>query len=270
MDHEVTFKSAWTDLKRWRVPLVVLALSALVISLVEYWFLSGAYTKNFPEWNKAYSPGVYYGAWKRVPPGTEAPWWGVLGPWAWWVGGTFALWVIVPMVAARVLGFRPLELGLRWGGLLRKAWIYGVFFLIVMVGVWWASTQEGFTRMYPMLKPWFCERWTWAVLLCFWALYGLQFFAVEFFFRGWMLFTLEKDFGLGAIAVMTVPYCMIHFHKPLPEALGAIVAGTVLGWMALKTRSIWGGELLHTAIALCMDIAALLQGDWGLPKEFGP
>src|SRR5690606_7929149 len=113
--------------------------------------------------------------------------------------------------------------------------------------------QEGFTRIYPMLKPWYAEHWTWAVLLGWWLLYGVQFFCVEFFFRGFMLFTLEERFGMSAVAVMIVPYCMIHFHKPLPEALGAIVAGIVLGWRALRTRSIWGGFLVHIAVAISMD-----------------
>lgn len=48
-----------------------------------------------------------------------------------------------------------------------------------------------------------------------------------------------------------------EYHKPLPEAMGAIVAGVVLGWLALRTRSIWGGVLLHVAVALSMDALAL-------------
>jgi membrane protease YdiL (CAAX protease family) len=54
-----------------------------------------------------------------------------------------------------------------------------------------------------------------------------------------------------------VPYCMIHFAKPLPETFGAIIAGVVLGFMSLATRSIWMGALLHIAVALTMDLAAL-------------
>ena len=56
---------------------------------------------------------------------------------------------------------------------------------------------------------------------------------------------------------MTVPYCMIHFGKPMPETFGAIGAGVVLGFMSLKTRSIWLGAMLHVAVAWSMDAAAL-------------
>ena len=266
----VNLRAAWRDLKLHRRPLVVLALSAVVLAVVEYLFLAGAFAKLFPVEARQYAPGVVYGNWAHVPAGREAPWWGVLAPWAWWVGGVTLLWVLVPALVAKRMKFGLPDLGLRVKGVLPKLWIYGVLYLIVLVGVVWASTRENFTQMYPMLKPWYCEQWCWAVLLSWWALYALQFFAVEFFFRGFMLFTLEKDFGTAAIAVMIVPYCMIHFHKPLPEALGAIVAGVVLGWLALRTRSIWGGWLLHCSIAITMDVASLLKGDYGLPGQFWP
>ena len=35
---------------------------------------------------------------------------------------------------------------------------------------------------------------------------------------------------------MIVPYCMIHYGKPLPETLGAIGAGLILGTLAMRTQ----------------------------------
>ena len=55
----------------------------------------------------------------------------------------------------------------------------------------------------------------------------------------------------------SVPYCMIHYGKPMPETFSAIGAGIVLGLMSLKTRSIWLGAVLHVAVALSMDLLAL-------------
>jgi membrane protease YdiL (CAAX protease family) len=268
-DHPVTLKAAWEDARQWRVPLLVMAYTAVALTLAEYVFLSGSFVRNFPDLTLEYAPGVYYGTWSRVPPDTEAPWWGPLLPWAWWIGGTFALWVAGAWALARMLGFRAGALGLKFEGLWSKLWIYAILLIIVLVGVFWASTREGFTNTYPFVKPRYCERWSWTLLLIWWAIYGAQFFAVEFFFRGFMLFTLEKRFGLGAIPAMVVPYCMIHYHKPLPEALGAIIAGFVLGWLALKTRSIWGGVLIHVSVAISMDALSLWQQN-ALPKVLGP
>jgi membrane protease YdiL (CAAX protease family) len=58
---------------------------------------------------------------------------------------------------------------------------------------------------------------------------------------------------------MMLPYCMIHFTKPLPEACASIVAGLALGLMSLKTRSIWLGAALHITVALSMDLASLAR-----------
>jgi uncharacterized protein len=62
-----------------------------------------------------------------------------------------------------------------------------------------------------------------------------------------------------AIAVMVVPYTMIHFHKPFPETFGAIVAGTILGFLSLKYRSWLGGALLHSLVALTIDFLSSHQ-----------
>ena len=58
---------------------------------------------------------------------------------------------------------------------------------------------------------------------------------------------------------MVVPYNMIHYGKPFLEANAAIIAGIVLGTLALKTRSIWCGFLIHVSVAISMDLAALIQ-----------
>ena len=85
----------------------------------------------------------------------------------------------------------------------------------------------------------------------------------EFLFRGVLLFSLESRLGLAAVGVSVLPYCLIHVHKPLPEAFGSIVAGFVLGYLALTSRSIGGGVLVHCAVAFSMDTLALVRnGLW--------
>ena len=65
---------------------------------------------------------------------------------------------------------------------------------------------------------------------------------------------------------MVIPYCMIHFQKTAAESLGSVVAGFLLGWMAMRSRSLWGGVLVHTVIAIEMDLMSLIQkGDWPPP-----
>jgi membrane protease YdiL (CAAX protease family) len=85
----------------------------------------------------------------------------------------------------------------------------------------------------------------------------LQFFALEFFFRGFMVHGLKDKMGVYSIAAMVVPYCMIHFTKPLPECVGSLFAGLILGLLSLRTGSVWLGALIHIAVALSMDWLSL-------------
>jgi len=66
-----------------------------------------------------------------------------------------------------------------------------------------------------------------------------------------------------------VPYVMIHFPKPYLEACGAIVAGVVLGSLSMRTGSIWAGFLIHSTVAVLMDLLALEQND-RLPVQLWP
>ena len=59
--------------------------------------------------------------------------------------------------------------------------------------------------------------------------------------------------------IMMLPYALIHIHKPFPEAIGSMFAGLILGNLALKSRSIWFGVLLHMSIALSMDFLGLFN-----------
>jgi membrane protease YdiL (CAAX protease family) len=68
---------------------------------------------------------------------------------------------------------------------------------------------------------------------------------------------------------MAVPYCMIHYGKPYLEANGAIVAGVVLGSLAMRTRSIYAGFLVHISVAAGMDFLSLYK-QHGLPHNFWP
>ena len=164
------------------------------------------------------------------------------------------LFGVVPFLVA-TLGLRmhPREFGFNARGFLRHVWIYVGFFLLMSPLIWLASQEPEFRKTYPFAAlartdgTWF---WRWQ------AFYFLQFCALEMFFRGFLVFCLERRFGLHGVMVMTIPYAMIHLHKPMPEAIGAIFAGLILGYMALKTRSFYGGILLHYAVALTMDLLA--------------
>jgi membrane protease YdiL (CAAX protease family) len=174
-----------------------------------------------------------------------------------WATGSIINYVVIPVLVVKLyLREQVADLGLKFRGILASSWIYLLMFLIMIGPLAFFSRTDAFQAKYPFYRIWpgepFWPRlWTWE------AAYICQFFALEFFFRGFMVHGLRHRLGFYSIFVMMVPYCMIHFQKPMPECLGAIGAGFVLGLMSLKTRSIWFGACLHVAVAMSMDTLAL-------------
>ena len=105
-----------------------------------------------------------------------------------------------------------------------------------------ASGLGSFQAKYPLYDSAVLGGWH------FWGyhlFYGLQFLGLEAFFRGYLLFGLYPRLGKHAVAVMMIPYVMVHFGKPAPETFSAIVAGFVLGYLALKSKSFLWGWMVH-------------------------
>ena len=216
-------------------PLIVLVVVAVSLSLQEYFGQQDTYDRLF----KANRASEYY----------------ALYGFAWWSGWRVFGYIVIPILAIWAMPgerVRDYFLGLR--GFFTHIWIYvgmfAAFFPVIVV----LSGNDSFRATYPFYK--LASRstfdlWAWE------AMYAAQFVALEFFFRGFMLKALAPRLGSQAIFVMIVPYCMIHFGKPLPETLAAIAAGVILGTLAMRTRSIWGGVAIHIAVAISMDVLAL-------------
>jgi membrane protease YdiL (CAAX protease family) len=184
--------------------------------------------------------------------GTE--YWELKG-FVWWSGWRVIGYVLIPMVAiACIPGERIRDYHVSARGFFRHLWIYGAMFVAFSPIVIVASTADSFRETYPfyrMANRSHFDLWTWE------SLYIVQFISLEFFFRGFLLQGLRRALGSNAIFVMIVPYCMIHYGKPVAETFGAIGAGLVLGTLAMRTRSIWGGVLIHVGVATSMDVLAL-------------
>ncbi|NND69880.1 MAG: CPBP family intramembrane metalloprotease [Halioglobus sp.] len=132
--------------------------------------------------------------------------------------------------------------------------LYLPLLAIMLPVLWIACSSPAFNEFYPLYKP-----ATLRDLVLYEAIYLTQFIAVEFFYRGFCLFRFERLAPGLAIFIMVIPYALLHIHKPFPEALGSVVAGLVLGALALKSRSIWPGVLTHCTVALSADLFALLH-----------
>ncbi len=157
-------------------------------------------------------------------------------------GATSLAWLI------GVLGLSPAQAGLGVGRLGRHVAAYLGLCAIMLAITLGTSFAPSFERVYPLAPTggplWFLT-------------YGGALFATEVFFRGLLLFPFVPALGRGAALVGVIPYVLVHAHKPPIEAAGALAAGLVLSWLALSSRSLWGGVALHVVVAFTMEIAAV-------------
>ncbi len=240
-------------------PLFALALGAVILTMQEYYGGRMFYDEVVRRWLTEHEAAHPHG-WVRLQRYDE------LYSLAFWAVARMGGYVL-PLVVWRLVFFRDsvLDFGLRTKGFLEHAWIYALFVGIMIPTMLVVARQPDFGSYYPFYRT--ASR-SWLDLGMWEALYIGQFFCLEIFFRGWWV-RATRIFGVGAIFSMVVPYCMIHYGKPYLEASGAIVAGTVLGSLSMKTRSIYAGFLVHITVAILMDFLAL-EHRGALPKLLTP
>jgi len=223
----------------WHAVIVLLYIP-LALTVLEYCGLPYHIRVFFPGMAAKLSPSIV----------------GLLGVIHWSCMCCLAYLIIPALIIKCVFHKRIADFGLSAKGMGKHIRLYGILYVALIPMIVFASLRPGFQATYPFFKPYHGE---WALLLLGELFYLGQFFYLEFFFRGFVFFTLEKTFGFHSVFIMTIPYCMIHYHKPMPEALAAVVAGVILGTLAWRTRSIWCGVLIHVSVALSMDLLSLLQ-----------
>jgi membrane protease YdiL (CAAX protease family) len=228
----------------WR-PLVVLLVVAVSLTLQEFVGDRGFFRRNLMGGVDWYDPTSYAELWSFV----------------WWSGWRVFGYLVLPVVVVLCMpGERLRDYHWSFRGFVKHLALYAVLFALLAPALWVMSRTPDFQRIYPFYKlanRSLFDFWAWS------ALYAAQFLALEFFFRGFMLHGTKRALGVHAIWVMVVPYCMIHYGKTLTETMAAIGAGIILGTIAMRTKSIWGGVVIHVATGLTMDL--LTVGPIGNP-----
>ena len=139
-----------------------------------------------------------------------------------------------------------------------------LWMLLIMVPIIYiASIQPDFKSYYPIFKPdkigamgILDVRMVFLLLELF---YALDFVGTEWIFRGALTLGLMPFLGTRAVLPMVSVYAFLHFGKPLGETIGSVFGGYILGVIALRSGSIFGGILIHIGVAFIMDFFALLQ-----------
>ena len=175
----------------------------------------------------------------------------------WWVSLVIFFYFLVPVLIVKLWWKERLrDYGFRLNGAFKDYWLYLLMLVVMLPLVLYFSKSQAFLDRYPFYKPSATESLFPKFLI--WELfYFVHFIAVEFLFRGFMVHGTKRRFGFYSVFVMMLPYCMVHFGKPFPETMAAILAGLVLGMVSLKSKSILLGVAIHYTVAITMDLCAL-------------
>jgi len=155
--------------------------------------------------------------------------------------------------------------GLRYRGMNYRPFFLMLLLMIPLIII--ASFQPDFQHTYPQyrfynykgvfgMSPGQSEG-------IFELAYGLDFVSIELMYRGALIVGMARILGREAVVPMAGAYVILHFGKPLGEAVSSFFGGMILGIHALAKKNIFGGIIIHVGIAYFMEIAAILQHFYG-------
>ncbi|MFO7446907.1 MAG: CPBP family intramembrane glutamic endopeptidase [Ignavibacteriaceae bacterium] len=174
-----------------------------------------------------------------------------------WFATDFITLFILPVLIIKILFKEKIrDYGITLGD--NKAGLtFSLLILFIMLPViWFASSSPEFSETYPLL---YSAKQSWRVFVTFEIGLFIYMFAWEFIWRGFMLFGLKEKFGYYAVLIQLIPFVILHNGKPVPETFGAIIAGIVLGALALRTGSIFYGIIAHAGVIFVIDLISTLR-----------
>jgi membrane protease YdiL (CAAX protease family) len=157
-------------------------------------------------------------------------------------------YLVVPLAMILLFRDRPSDYGFQIGdwrsGL---TWVAGSFIIAVPL-LYLAARSPSMVAYYGA-----SQRPTTEVVL----VAGLDLIGWEFFFRGFLLFTLARLVGPNAILLQAVPFALAHLGKPQVETLTTVFGGAYFGWIGWRTRSFVYPFLLHFAVNVFVVLIAI-------------
>jgi len=169
--------------------------------------------------------------------------------------GIFFMVVTAVIVFSEKIKLR--EYGIAMGKL--KFWVplTVIFFVFMIPIIYWASTMPSFQRTYPMLAV--AKQGIGGFIISTLS-FGLFFIFWEYFFRGYMLFSLEKRVGfLLANTIQAMAFAFMHLGKPELEVYSSLAGGLIIGWLCWRSKSFLPAFFIHWGIQTTMDMFAVLR-----------
>lgn len=174
------------------------------------------------------------------------------------IGWAIALFWIVPAALSAPLGLTRERLGLVVGDARFGLATVGLGGALAVPLIAIATVDPTLRATYPWPGSWAGQS---PGNLVVWAgLYLLYYASFEFFYRGYLLRSLESILGLApAIWIQALAATLIHAGKPFSEALAAFPASLIFALLAVRSRSLFYPIALHFLIGLSTDLFSLAR-----------
>ncbi len=132
-----------------------------------------------------------------------------------------------------------------------------IFFAFMIPLIYWVSFMPEFQKTYPMLR---IAKTGISGFIIAELSFGIFFIFWEYFFRGYMLFVLEKRTGfLIANLLQAMAFAFMHLGKPELEVYSSLAGGLIIGWLCYRSRSFLPAFLIHWGIQTMMDLFAVIH-----------
>lgn len=157
-------------------------------------------------------------------------------------------YLLLPLLLIRWQGDQPQRYGWKVGSFRSGlVWVFGSFLVALPVLLLVAST--------PSMSSYYSrvDRGPLEVML----VAAADLLGWEFFFRGYLTFTLARLVGTNAILLQAVPFALAHLGKPQLETLTTFFGGAYFGWLSWRTQSFAYAFLLHWLVNVTTILAAM-------------
>lgn len=166
------------------------------------------------------------------------------------------LYIVVPLVLAWLLRFRPADIGLTFPEG-RRGWALVGLLLAGAVAFALAGTRFPSMLEYYPVEHWGPVEPTAGSFLPYQAAMAVVMLGVELLYRGWLVLGTSERLGRWAAVVSALPYALAHLGKPAEEVVFSLFAGIAFGLADLEARSILPSWAAHLGGSALFDWLAL-------------
>jgi len=130
--------------------------------------------------------------------------------------------------------------------------LYATLFAAAIIPLsYYLSRKPGNLKKYPLIR---LKVWDYRVVLLSFSLWISYLLAYEFMFRGILLYSCVRSFGVPAALIINILiYALAHLPKGLTETLAAIPFGLILCLLVIHLDSVWVAVFIHIILALSND-----------------